>query len=172
MNDPDTTKKRLFDILESRKEEFDYMVSRDKYGDIVRAALRACENMVSDAEDLKVVATGLLHYIITRAAIPSQRKVDAGDTFLDIVIPGIRDMRRRPQSTLIILICGDCSDVQERMGRVKKIQPNPDNLWLLAQDCQTMESPCYTIRESMADMVEDMIRFAREHNQHKLGLTV
>ena len=165
----------LFDFLDSQRTKFDALASEGRYGDIMRECVPACRGMAACAHDLDVVATGLLHYIMSRAALPSQRKVLVQDAYLDVVIPGLRGMRRDPASSIVVLVCCDPGLVPARLESACRIQTYPGNVWLLTQGYDTGQVPCYTVygdQMGMADMVDDMVKFVREHSLHRLGLAV
>ena len=51
-----------------------------------------------------ILATGLLHYLLTNALLNSQRKVEYKGLELDIVIPDVRTLEKDAKMTLLILI--------------------------------------------------------------------
>lgn len=73
--------------------------------------------------------TVLLHYLLAVTGVPSQRKVEAGGARIDIVVPDLAALRRRPPSSLVVCVCG-AAGAQGRAREVARIQPDPRNVWM------------------------------------------
>lgn len=166
-------KDALFSLLES--ERFAMMAARGRYDQIAREAVSECAHMTEGAETrdaaLETLATGVLHYILTKSGTPSRRKAAYGGVELDITIPGTRELERDPGSALVIQVCCDCGLIAERLHRTGAVQPVRENIWILTQDCTGPFH--YTISGEGATfprMVRRLIRFAGEHRHDRLGM--
>lgn len=166
-------KDALFSLLES--ERFATMAARGRYDQIAREAVSECAHMTEGAETrdatLETLATGVLHYILTKSGTPSRRKAAYGGVELDITIPGTRELERDPGSALVIQVCCDCGLIAERLRRTGAVQPVRENIWILTQDCTGPFH--YTISGEGATfprMVTRLIRFAGEHRHDRLGM--
>ena len=166
-------KDALFSLLES--ERFAMMAARGRYDQIAREAVSECAHMTEGAETrdatLETLATGVLHYILTKSGTPSRRKAAYGGVELDITIPGTRELERDPGSALVIQVCCDCGLIAERLRRTGEVQPVRENIWILTQDCAGPFH--YTISGEGATfprMVTRLIRFAGEHRHDRLGM--
>ena len=166
-------KDALFSLLES--ERFATMAARGRYDQIAREAVSECAHMTEGAETryatLETLATGVLHYILTKSGTPSRRKAAYGGVELDITIPGTRELERDPGSALVIQVCCDCNLIAERLRRTGEVQPVRENIWILTQDCAGPFH--YTIAGEGATfprMVTRLIRFAGEHRHDRLGM--
>lgn len=166
-------KDALFSLLES--ERFTMMAARGRYDQIAREAVSGCAHMTESSETrdaaLETLATGVLHYILTKSGTPSRRKAAYGGVELDITIPGTRELERDPGSALVIQVCCDCGLIAERLRRTGAVQPVRENIWILTQDCTGPFH--YTISGEGATfprMVTRLIRFAGEHRHDRLGM--
>lgn len=166
----DRVKDTLFDLLES--ERYVRMADGGHWGRIAREAVAECIHIAgSDTGVLETLATGILHYILTKSGTPSHRKAIHDGVELDIVIPGTRELRKDPGSVLVIQVCCDCKDAAGRLRRTGMVQPASENIWILTQDCPGPRR--HTIsgeRATMPEMVERMVQFARERRYDRLGM--
>jgi hypothetical protein len=166
-------KDALFSLLGS--ERFVTMAARGQYGQIAREAVLECADMVEDAETrgavLETLSTGVLHHILTKSGTPSRRKAVHRGAELDIVIPGTRELEKSPRSALVIQVCCDCGQIEERLRHAGTVQPVRENIWILTQDCTGPFH--YTISGEGAtfpQMVARLIRFAGEHRHDRLRM--
>ena len=166
-------KDALFALLES--ERFAAMAAGGRYDQIALEAVSECAGMAECAETrdatLETLATGVLHYILTKSGTPSRRKAVCGGVELDIAIPGTRELEKDPGSVLVIQVCCDCGQAAERLRRTGTVQPVRENIWILTQDCAGPFH--YTISGKNATfprMVTRLIRFAEAHRHDRLGM--
>jgi hypothetical protein len=84
----------LFEYLKSDKIK--ELTSQSRFTDIIDNVLENCYDQVismgEKEESLGVLATGLLHYILTNALIHSQRKIELDGIQIDIVIPNLKTL--------------------------------------------------------------------------------
>ena len=166
----DHVKDALFSLLES--ERYARMADGGRWGHIAREAVAECAHMLgTDPDVLETLATGMLHYILTRSGTPSRRKAIHEDVELDIVIPGTRELSRNPESALVIQVCCDCENLAGRLRQTRTVQPVPENIWVLTQDCPgPRHHAIHGERATMPEMVERMVVFARERRHDRLGM--
>ena len=77
-------------------------------------------------EAVGILATGILHYLLTNALLNSQRKVDYQGMELDIVIPDIKTLEKDTKMTLLILIpkSSDKKIINEKITAIKEDTTN------------------------------------------------
>ena len=103
--EPHPVKEHLFNYIQNSEEKFQKLFSQTKMDKIINDILENCYEITQDKEDnLGVLATGILHYMLTNAMLASQRKIQHQGIELDIVIPDIKTLEKDPKKTLIILI--------------------------------------------------------------------
>lgn len=73
--------------------------------------------------------------MLTTSTTPSVRKVRINDTRLDIVIPNIHTLRNFPDKAIVIRIIKEGGSIsKEEQQKIKNIQPNHDNLWVVSKE--------------------------------------
>ena len=172
-------KEMLFDFLESNRGRLDQMVSEGRYDRVAEEAVAGCLasalEMAPRAEALEALATGIIHYTLTRMSTPSHRKAEVGGVCLDVVIPGVRQLRQDPRRALVILVCCKCAVMKRRLDEAYGIQPVRRNVWVLTQDCATTGARGFTISgkdSTFPQMISEIGRFVRGWGQHRLGMAV
>ena len=129
-------KNYLFEYIENSKIIPKLMVEK-KFDEIIDDVTKNCYDhiltMGEKEESVGVLATGLLHYLLTNALITSQRKVTYYENELDIVIPDIKTLEKDPKKTLLIYIAksSDIKKINEGITLLDKIQPQKENIWVV-----------------------------------------
>ena len=134
-------KEFLFNYIEKSEKRFQQLFSETKMTEIINEILDNCYDKVTlienKEESLGVLATGILHYMLTNAMLTSQRKVEYKGVEIDIVIPDLKTLEKDPKKTLIICIPKtlDENTIKEKLEQLQTIQPEKQNIWLvLTQD--------------------------------------
>jgi len=111
-------------------------------------------------ENYETFAESLMHYILTNALIPSQRKISIDQIEIDIVIPDIRTLRSSSKDAIIILFpkTDDAKSIQQRLERISTIQPILENIWLVQKS--SLGLPCKTyeidVTQSFFNIIDDI----------------
>ncbi|QLH02908.1 hypothetical protein C5F47_04765 [Nitrosopumilus cobalaminigenes] len=133
----------LFEYIENSKI-IPKLISEKKFDMIIENITKNCYDKIltmgEKDESVGVLATGLLHYLLTNSLITSQRKVDYNGNELDIVIPDIKTLEKDHKKTLLICITksSDIVIIKEKIAQLEKIQPEKENIWLvLSENIQT-----------------------------------
>lgn len=168
------TKEVLFDFLHANKNSILPLLAHRRYAQLANMAIHECKASISlDVQNMEIIATGLLHYILTKSLMPSQRKISMDDIKIDIVIPGLREMRRDVQNAVVIIVCCESDVAKQRLAQTNQIQPIIDNIWLLTQDTDVSHARTYSIyqkKPDLGDMIHDLIKFVKSRRQHQLGI--
>ena len=132
----------LFDYIEKSKN-IENLIREKKFDVIINEIVENCYDKVismgKKEEAVGILATGILHYLLTNALLSSQRKVDHQGMELDIVIPDIRTLEKDAKMSLLILIpkSSDKKIIDEKISQLRKIQPTKENIWaVLSEDIQ------------------------------------
>ena len=72
--------------------------------------------------------------MLTTSTTPFVRKVRINDTRLDIVIPNIHTLRNFPDKAIVIRIIKEGGSISKEEQKIKNIQPNHDNLWVVSKE--------------------------------------
>ena len=113
------------------------LISEKKFDIIINDIVKDCYNKIvlmdKEEEAIGILATGILHYLLTNALLNSQRKIEYQGVELDIVIPDIKTLEKDPKMTLLIFIpkSSDKKIIDEKICELKKIQPIKENIWVV-----------------------------------------
>ena len=90
-------KDHLFDYIK-KSNTIAKLISEKKFDVIINEIIENCYDKIilMDKKDnaVGILATGILHYLLTNALLSSQRNVDYQGMKLDIVIPDIRTLEK------------------------------------------------------------------------------
>ena len=96
--------------------------------------LEECKNRMSnelDGELLGNLCEALLHFMLTVSLLPSERKIHWKGSELDLVIPSLKMLGKRPEKTLVIQIIK--SDLElTKIKHAESVQPHDANIWIVS----------------------------------------
>ncbi len=171
-------KEYLFDYIEKSEKKFQELFSHQKMDEIIDDILDNCYDKVAlmdnQEESLGILATGLLHYMLTNAMLTSQRKIEHQGVAIDIVIPDLKTLEKDPKKTLIIFIPKtlDKNIIKKKLDQLQKIQPEKQNIWLvLTQDLGFDKT--YVIQKeesSFSSIIYDIAQFVNLQGQNKFKI--
>lgn len=113
------------------------LISEKKFDQIIEDVTKNCyDEIMSMGEEenaVGILATGLLHYLLTNALITSQRKINYHGTEIDIVIPDIKTLEKDQKKTLLICIpkSSDITIINEKISQLERIQHEKENIWVV-----------------------------------------
>ena len=129
----------LFEYIENSKiipsliigKKFDVIIE-----DITNNCYDKVVSMGEKEEAVGILATGLLHYLLTNALITSQRKIDYDGVDIDIVVPDTKTLETDAKKTLLVCIpkSKDIKVINEKISRLEKVQPEKENIWLILSE--------------------------------------
>lgn len=167
----------LFDYLKSDKIK--ELTSQSKFTDIIDDVLENCYDQVISMgeknESLGILATGLLHYILTNALISSQRKIEYDKIEIDIVIPNLKTLKIDPKKTLIICVpkTNNKNIIEQKLIQLQKIQPIKENIWLVITQKMELQHKTYVIEKkngTFSKMIYDIGQFVNVQGQNKFKI--
>jgi len=129
----------LFEYIENSKI-IPKLIVEKKFDEIIDDVIKNCYDhiltMGEKEESVAILATGLLHYLLTNGLITSQRKVNYNGNELDIVIPDIKTLEKDPKKTLLICITksSDIGIIREKIAQLETIQSEKENIWLVLSE--------------------------------------
>ena len=176
--EPNPIKDFLFDYIKS-KEKIQVLTSQSKFTEIICDVLENCYDKVitmgEKEESLAILSTGLLHYLLTNAMIPSQRKIKYNGIEIDIVIPNLKTLEIDPKKTLIIYIpkTNNINTIEQKLEELKKIQPINDNIWLVLSKKVDFQNKTYVVKKkntSFSKIIYDIGQFVNVQDQNKFKI--
>lgn len=97
--------------------------------EIIKRCVQALGPAAGD-EALGTLCEALLHFMLTAALLPSERKVTVAGVELDIVVPSVKNLAKDPSRTLVIQVSKDGS--ADRVRNAEQVQPVGDNIWAVS----------------------------------------
>src|SRR5919206_1375909 len=105
-----------------------------KYIDIIMGEcitkLYVESNTGNNEETVATLSEALLHFMLTVCTLPSERKIQVKDNLtLDVVVPNLQTLKRKPGKSIIIQIIKDKMDL-DKISQLEFLQ-SYKNIWLL-----------------------------------------
>lgn len=146
--------------------------------EVIKSIFGQCLSKVEKDElkhdTLVTVSEGLMHFLLTATMIPSKRKTIFQSVDIDIAVPDTVTLGTSPQDVVVILFpkTEDVDEIRSQIKNVKKIQPNPGNIWVILQKEMQLDAKTYTLRDSMtfSNIINDLIGFTSNKKQSKLKI--
>jgi hypothetical protein len=169
----------LFDYLKKSEKNIEELTSQVKFTEIIDNVLENCYDKVisigEKEESLGILATGLLHYLLTNALVSSQRKIEYDGIQIDIIIPNLKTLKIDPKKTLIICIPKtiDKNAIEQKLNQLQKIQPIKDNIWLVVTKKLDFQNKTYVIEKkkaSFSKIIYDIAEFINVQGQSKFKI--
>ncbi len=169
----------LFDYLAKSDEKIQKLISDKKFSEIIEDIIANCYDKIitigKKDESVGVLATGILHFLLTNALLTSQRKIEYQGTEVDIVIPDLKTLEKDPKQTLIICIpkTSDKKEIEEKLMGLYKIQPEKQNVWLVLSQELDFKNRSYIIQkeaQTFSKIIFDIAQFVNVHGQSKFKI--
>ncbi|MBI2111086.1 MAG: hypothetical protein HYT44_01630 [Nitrosarchaeum sp.] len=176
--EPNPIKDFLFGYLKKSEKRIQELTLQAKFTEIIDDVLENCYDKViaiGGKEGLGILATGLLHYLLTNALVSSQRKINHNEVEIDIVIPDLKTLQIDPKKTLIICIPKtiDKTIIEQKLEQLQKIQPIKANIWLVTTKKLDVQTKTYVIEKknaSFSKIIYDIGQFVNVQGQNKFKI--
>ncbi len=178
-DEPNQVKDYLFDYLAKSNEKIQKLISEEKFSEIIDDVITNCYDKVitlgEKDESMGVLATGLLHFLLTNALLNSQRKIEYNGIEIDIVIPDLKTLEKDPKQTLIICIpkTSNKEEIEKKLTELYKIQPEKQNVWLVLSQKIDFENRTYIIQKdnhTFSKIIFDIAQFVNVQGQNKFKI--
>ncbi len=146
--------------------------------DVIKNIFEQCLSKI-EKEDVKpdtpaTISEGIMHFLLTAAMIPSKRKTVFQSVDIDIAVPDTVTLGSSPQDVIVIYFpkTGDIDIIKSQVEKMKKIQPNQNNIWVVLENDIPLDSKTYTLKGSMtfSNIINDLIGFTSGKKQSKLKI--
>ncbi len=177
--EPNPVKDYLFDYLSKSEKEIQKLISDEKFSEIIDDVIVNCYDKIitlgEKDESVGILATGLLHFLLTNALLNSQRKVEYQGIEIDIVIPDLKTLEKDPKKTLLICIpkTSEKKEIEQKLMELYKIQPEKQNIWLVLSQKLDFENKSYVIQKennTFSKIIFDIAQFVNVHGQSKFKI--
>ena len=171
-------KDHLFDYIK-KSNTIAKLISEKKFDVIINEIVENCYDKIilmdKKEEAIGILATGILHYLLTNALLSSQRKVDYQGMELDIVIPDIRTLEKDAKMTLLILIpkSSDKKIIDEKISQLRNIQPTKENIWVVLSEDISMDCKSFVLskeNDSFSKIIFEIAQFSNVGKSNKFKI--
>ena len=168
----------LFEYIE-KSNTIPKLISEKKFDIVIDEIIENCYekimSMDKKEESVGILATGLLHYLLTNALVNSQRKVEYKGLELDIVIPDVRTLEKDAKMTLLILIpkSSDKKIIDEKISQLNEIQPYKDNIWVVLSEDIPIDSKSFVLSKgnnSFSKIIFEIAQFSNVGKSNKFKI--
>ena len=176
--EPNPVKDYLFEYIE-KSSTIPELIVQKKFDVIINEIIENCYDKVilmdKKEKAVGILATGILHYLLTNALLNSQRKVDYQGMELDIVIPDIKTLEKDAKMTLLILIpkSSDKKIIDEKISQLRKIQPTKENIWAVLSDDVSIDCKSFVLSKennSFSKIIFEIARFSNVGGSNKFKI--
>ena len=168
----------LFDYIENSKT-IPKLIAEQKFDVIIDEIIQNCYDdivlMDKKEEAIGILATGLLHYLLTNALLNSQRKVEFRGLELDIVIPDVKTLEKESKMTLLILIpkSSDKQIIDQKISQLKSVQPISENIWVVLSEDIPIDCKSFVLSKennSFSKIIFKIAQFSNVGKSHKFKI--
>ena len=168
----------LFDYIENSKT-IPKLIVEQKFDFIVDEIIQNCYDdivlMGEKDEAIGMMATGLLHFLLTNALLNSQRKVECQGLELDIVIPDVKTLEKDSKMTLLILIpkSSDKQIIDQKISQLKTVQPISENIWIVLSKDVSVDCKSFVLSKesnSFSKIIFEISQFSNVGKSNKFKI--
>ena len=168
----------LFEHIE-KSNSIENLIHEKKFDVVINEIVENCYDKVilmdKKEEAVGILATGILHYLLTNALLSSQRKVDYQGMELDIVIPDTRALEKDAKMTLLILIpkSSDKKIIDEKISELRKIQPTKENIWVVLSEDISIDCKSFVLSKdnnSFSKIIFEIAQFSNVGGSNKFKI--
>ena len=171
-------KDHLFNFLNNSKE-IPQLILDQRLDLVVHNILDNCFDDITKMDKydtaVSIMATSILHYILTSALIPSQRKIRHKGVELDIVVPNVQLLVKDPMRSLVICIpqSSDIDIIKSQIAEIESIDPIPHNIWVVLSAIVDIDQRSFILERdgrSFASCIMEIARFYNTQYNSKLKI--
>lgn len=168
----------LFNYIK-KSNNIENLIHEKKFDVIINEIVENCYDKIismdKKEEAVGILATGILHYLLTNALLNSQRKVDYQGMELDIVIPDTRTLEKDAKRTLLILIpkSSDKKIIGEKISQLRKIQPIKENIWVVLSEDIPLDYKSFVLckeNNSFSKIIFEIAQFSNVGRSNKFKI--
>ena len=168
----------LFEYIKN-SETIPKLINEKKFDIIIDEIIDNCYDKIltmgEKNESVGILATGILHYLLTNALITSQRKVEYHNKELDIVIPDIKTLENDPKKTLLIGIIksSNINEINQEIQKLENIQSEKENIWLVLPESIPTEKKSFIVSKennSFSKIIFEIAKFSNVGGSNKFKI--
>ena len=177
MEEENPVKKHLFEYIKKSEKKFQRLFTQETPNIIIKDIMNYCLDKIpqeNKEEHISVLATGILHYILTNTMISSNRKVEFQGIQIDIVIPNLKTLEKDPKKAIIIYIPKTVNKkfIKKGILQLEKIQPEKKNIWLVLSKELNLDNKNFQIQKNgnFSEIIFDIANFVNVQDTNKLKI--
>ena len=168
----------LFNYIENSKT-IPKLIAEQKFDVIIDEITQNCYDdiVLMDEKEVAIgiLATGLLHYLLTNALLNSQRKVEFHGLELDIVIPDVKTLEKDSKMTLLILIpkSSDKQIINKKISQLESVQPISENIWVVLSEDIPIDCKSFVLSKesnSFSKIIFEISQFSNVGKSNKFKI--
>jgi len=168
----------LFDYIKN-SQIIPQLISEKKFDVVIEDIIQNCYDKIINLDEkdvaVGVLATGILHYLLTNALLNSQRKIEYGGMELDIVVPDIKTLEKDAKMSLIICIpkSSDKQIIEQKISQLEKIQPVKENIWVVLSENLEMDKKTFVLSKenpSFSKIIFEIAQFSNVNGANKFKI--
>lgn len=135
--------------------------------EITDKCVKALGNQTDD-ETLGTMCEALLHFMLTASLLPSERKVTVNGIEVSVVVPSVKSLTKDPSKSLVIQVVKD--GATQRVREAEKVQPIPDNLWVVSARPIDAGHRNYAFKDRYPSIISDIRAFLQDKGVSSLKM--
>ena len=168
----------LFDYIEN-SQTIPELISQKKFDAVIDEIVSNCYDKIITMEQkdiaVGVLATGILHYLLTNALLNSQRKVEFRGIELDVVVPDVKTLEKDSKMSLIICIpkSSDKQIIEQKISQLEKIQPVKENIWVVLSENMEIGKRTFVLSKedsSFSKIIFEIAQFSNVNGANKFKI--
>ncbi|MEK9681918.1 MAG: hypothetical protein VW081_03435 [Nitrosopumilus sp.] len=168
----------LFDYIKS-SQTIPQLISEKKFDMVIDEIVEKCYDEIAAMDErniaVGVLATGILHYLLTNALLNSQRKIEFRGVELDIVVPDIKTLEKDSKMSLIICIpkSSDKQIIEQKISQLEKIQPVKENIWVVLSENMDIDKKTFVLSKedsSFSKIIFEIAQFSNVNSANKFKI--
>ena len=176
--EPNPIKDYLFEYIEN-SSTIPELIVKKKFDEVINEIIQNCyDKIVSmDTKDVAVgiLATGVLHYLLTNSLLNSQRKLEHNGVELDIVIPDIKTLEKDQKKSLIICIpkSSDKEIISKKISQLEKIQTVKENIWVVLSEDIKIDKKSFVLSKennTFSKIIFEIAQFSNVNSTNKFKI--
>ncbi len=171
-------KENLFKYIKN-SETIPKLITEKKFDQIIEEIIDNCYEKIltmgEKNESVGILATGILHYLLTNALITSQRKIEYNGNELDIVIPDIKTLEKDPKKTLLICIpkSSNISEINKKVEQMENVQSEKENIWIVLSEKIPIEKKSFILSKNnntFSKIIFEIAKFSNVGGSNKFKI--
>ncbi len=172
-------KEILYSQIRATESKIQQEIANKNYGWAIKELLDRCVPEISELdgdsyEIFGTLAESMMHYLLTNALIPSQRKITVKDTDVDVIIPDLRTLESSKKDALVLYFVKteDQNSILKHLTKLQMIQPAKENILVIAKGSLPIPFKTFEIgnKSNFITILDEISKFVSSRSQTKFRI--